>query len=164
MAAVTAPAVGAQERQAPPCSAPEYDHFDFWVGEWDVHRPDGKLAGRNTIARTMNGCVLHESYDAAAGPYHGESFNTWDAGRGVWHQSWVDNGGLLLKLDGGLRDGKMVMEGEVVRPDGTVSLNRITWSTIDGDPDRVRQLWESSTDGGESWKVVFDGEYRRRGG
>jgi hypothetical protein len=43
---------------------------------------------------------------------------------------------------------------------GEPVLNRITWT-----PDRkgrVRQLWETSNNLGESWTVVFDGLYYRR--
>ena len=25
------------------CGAPENRQFDFWVGDWQVHRPDGSL-------------------------------------------------------------------------------------------------------------------------
>ncbi|MEJ2541855.1 MAG: hypothetical protein P8188_18125, partial [Gemmatimonadota bacterium] len=79
-------------------------------------------------------------------------------------QSWVDNQGLLLRIEGGIRDGAMVLEGITVRPDGVEVLNRITWSVLDDTGDRVRQLWEFSTDGGDLWNVAFDGEYRRSGG
>lgn len=153
----------AQQEGPPPCSTPEYRQFDFWVGEWDVFRPDGQPAGHNSITVEMGGCVVHESYSAARGPYHGESFNIYDRPRGLWHQTWVDNGGTLLRLEGGWADDRMVLSGEVTGPDGSVALHRITWSRIDGDPDRVRQLWETTTDGGASWSVVFDGEYRRQG-
>ncbi|MBW3535205.1 MAG: class I tRNA ligase family protein, partial [Gemmatimonadetes bacterium] len=115
---------------------------------------------RNVIEPLMGGCVLHESYDGQRG-YHGESFNVYDAGRGVWHQTWVDNAGTLLRLDGGFTGERMVLEGETIAPDGTTTLNRITWSRVDGDPDRVRQLWEGSDDGGRTWSVVFDGLYTR---
>lgn len=157
--------VAAQDQPAPPaCSAPEHRAFDFWVGEWDVFRPDGSLAGRNAITRRMGGCVLHESYTgwSALQSYHGESFNVYDATRGVWHQTWVDGTGLLLLLEGGIRDGAMVLEGTIVR-DGAEVLNRITWTVLDGSGGRVRQHWETSTDGGASWSTAFDGEYRRRG-
>lgn len=154
--ALVAPA-GAQQ-QTPPCTAPEFSQFDFWLGTWEV-TANGRRAGTNTIEKDMGDCVLHESYEAASG-YFGESFNIYDASRGVWHQSWVDNTGLLLLLEGGLVDGAMVLEGETTGADGTVSEQRITWTVVDGDPDRVRQLWESRTPGGE-WSVAFDGLYER---
>jgi hypothetical protein len=40
-------------------------------------------------------------------------------------------------------------------------VQRITWTPL---PDgRVRQHWESTTDGGRTWSTVFDGYYTRRG-
>src|SRR5690606_22958901 len=45
-------AAGAQVPTASqfPCEQEEkFREFDFWVGEWDVHTPDGKLAGRNVV-------------------------------------------------------------------------------------------------------------------
>ena len=30
-----------------PCTAPEHRQFDFWIGEWPVKTPDGKVAGAN---------------------------------------------------------------------------------------------------------------------
>lgn len=144
----------------PPCQDPAYRQFDFWLGSWDVFRPDGQKAGHNDITSEMGGCVLHEHYDGAGG-YHGESFNTWDPGRGVWHQTWVDNGGTLLLIEGTFSEGHMRLEGTTVGLDGSTTLHRITWTQLDESGDRVRQLWEQSTDGGDSWAVAFDGEYRR---
>ena len=160
-AAAPVQAQDAAPAAAPRCAAPEFRQFDFWLGEWDVFRPDGQRAGTNRITREMGGCVLHESYDGQQG-YHGESFNIWDASRGVWHQTWVDNGGTLLRLEGGFRDGSMRMSGETMGADGGTVTHRITWSRLAGEPARVRQLWESSSDGGVTWSVVFDGEYRAR--
>jgi hypothetical protein len=141
----------------PPCASAEHRAFDFWVGEWDVHGANGKLAGTNSIKREINGCVLHERYRTDRG-YSGESFNIYDAPRHVWHQTWVDSDGLLLLLEGGIRDGKMVLEGQTTGPDRKVTRHRITWTL---NPDgSVRQLWESTDPGGE-WTVAFDGTYRR---
>jgi hypothetical protein len=101
-------------------------------------------------------CVLHERYQAPSG-YSGQSFTLFDASRERWHQTWVDNQGALLQLDGGLRAGKMVLEGRSNTPQGE-QLNRITWSR---EPDgRVRQLWQLQQ--GETWTTVFDGYYQRR--
>jgi hypothetical protein len=146
---------------SPPCATPDHRAFDFWVGEWEVFRPDGALAGSNTIRVLMNGCVLHESYDTPTG-YHGESFNTFDATRGVWHQTWVDNGGVLLVLEGGPHGDGIRLEGTGRAGDGTPVTDRITWSPLNPTGNRVRQHWERSSDGGTSWTTVFDGEYRRR--
>lgn len=152
----------AQSPAPPACAGSEYRVFDFWVGEWDVYNPQGVLVGTNSIQPSLNGCVLHEKYETSVG-YAGESFNIYDATRRVWHQSWVDNQGLLLSLEGGLNaDGQMVLEGVTTGADGGETKNRIRWSRLDGLGDRVRQEWMVSTDGGRSWDVAFDGEYRRR--
>lgn len=153
---LAAPAL-AQSPPPSPCSSPEHRQFDFWLGEWEVRGPAGKVAGTNRIARAFGGCVLHEQYDTGRG-YSGSSFNIYDAGRGRWHQTWVDSSGLLLQLDGGLVDGRMVMEGETVGTDGARTRHRITWTP---NPDgTVRQLWESTNAAGE-WQVTFNGKYTR---
>lgn len=146
------------QNPAPSCSAAEHRAFDFWIGEWTVHGVDGKIAGTNSIRREIGGCVLHERYDTGRG-YSGESFNIYDAPRKVWHQTWVDSSGLLLLLEGGIRDGKMVLEGRTIGQDGSVTKHRITWTS---NPDgSVRQYWESTGPTGE-WSVAFDGKYTRK--
>lgn len=153
---VSAPALA--QGAAPACSGVEHHAFDFWLGEWNVHVANGKQVGTNSIKREIGGCVLHERYDTGRG-YSGESFNVYDAPRKVWHQSWVDSAGLLLLLEGGLRDGKMVLEGQTLGADGKTTKHRITWTpNADGS---VRQLWESTGPDG-AWTVAFDGKYTRR--
>jgi hypothetical protein len=149
---------GPGESQVPACASDAHRAFDFWIGSWEVRRPDGSVAGHNTIRRLMGGCVLHERYTTPTG-YEGESLNIYDASRGVWHQTWVDSGGLLLRLEGGLSDGRMVLEGETRDSLGNATLNRITWSPLESDPDRVRQHWEVTRDGGLNWTTAFDGLY-----
>jgi len=152
------PAAAIAQIPPPACATPEHRAFDFWIGEWNVHGAKGKLAGTNSIQREVGGCVLHERYDTGRG-YSGESFNIYDAPRKVWHQTWVDSSGLLLLLEGGIREGKMVLEGETTGADGKATRHRITWTP---NPDgSVRQLWESTTPTGE-WTVAFDGRYTRK--
>jgi len=141
-----------------PCSAPENRQFDFWVGEWQVTKPDGKAAGTNSVTREYGGCVIHEHYATPKG-YSGESLNAYDASRKVWHQTWVDTGGLLLTLEGGWDGTSMVMSGDAPGPDGVIRKQRITWTpNADGS---VRQLWETA-DGKGGWTVAFDGRYTRK--
>lgn len=140
------------------CTDDAYRQFDFWLGDWQVYKPDGTPAGENRISREIGGCVLHERYRTTSG-YEGESFNIYDASRGRWHQTWVDNGGLLLVLEGGLHGRDMVLEGDGHDAAGKPARQRITWTpNADGS---VRQLWQSRTATGD-WQTVFDGHYRPR--
>lgn len=149
---------GAASAATGPCDTAEHRAFDFWLGDWDVRTPDGKVVGHNRIEREYNGCVLHEHYSTDRG-YSGESLNTYDASRQLWHQTWVDSSGLLLLLDGGLRDGSMVMEGQTADAQGRTVRHRITWTPK---PDgTVRQHWESTGSDGQ-WTTAFDGTYTRR--
>jgi hypothetical protein len=147
-----------------PCDETERRAFDFWIGEWEVHEPDGRLAGRNTITALFDGCALREEWRGESG-HRGTSLNAWSPRTRTWRQTWVDSSGLVLDLSGGPVDGTMVLEGEAALPgpDERLRRQRITWSLIDGDADRVRQHWEASVPEG-GWETVFDGRYRRVSG
>jgi hypothetical protein len=141
------------------CASAEHRQLDFWVGDWDVQRPDGKTVGRNTITREFGGCVVQEQW-ASLGGLRGSSFNTWQPVTGTWHQTWVDNAGTLLHLDG-RRDGEaMVLEGEAPAAGGARVRHTLRLEPRPGG--RVHQLWRTSEDGGKTWTVVFDGLYVRR--
>lgn len=147
---------GAQGADAP-CEAAEYRQFDFWLGDWQVSNAAGNVVGTNSITVASGGCGLHERWQGAGGGV-GESLNAYDRRTGSWHQTWVGGRELVLRLEGGLRDGAMVLEGEVINGEVVVR-QRITWTP---NPDgSVRQLWETSEDGGTSWSTAFDGTYRK---
>jgi hypothetical protein len=136
---------------AKPCVDAESHQFDFWIGDWDVFSPKGLLVGTNRIAPIYGGCVLHESWKATK-VVEGQSFNRYDPDRAVWHQTWVDNGGSLLLLEGGMKGAEMVLAD-------AGKANEVRWSK---NPDgSVRQLWQSSKDGGKTWTTAFDGKYVR---
>lgn len=140
-----------------PCSGEAYRQFDFWRGSWEVHA-GGRLAGHNEIRAVAGGCGLEESWSGAGGS-DGTSLNYYDPSDGRWHQLWVGSGGLILHLSGGLEEGEMVLSGERTA-DGEPIRDRIRWSPLENG--EVRQLWEVSRDGGETWTPAFDGRYRPR--
>ena len=143
----------------PACQSEEYRQFDFWIGEWTVTQ-NGQPAGKNSIKPVDNDCALSENWVSAAGNFTGRSLNSYDRTTGKWHQTWVDSSGTLLLLNGGLKDGSMVLSGQVKGADGTTSTNRITWTpNNDGS---VRQHWQVSADG-NSWVTAFDGLYVKTG-
>ena len=139
------------------CDGADHRAFDFWIGDWDVTNATNDKHTHNVITREYDGCVIHEHYTGPKG-YTGESLNAFDATRKVWHQTWVDSQGGLLTLEGGIHDGKMVLEG-VSMKDGHGVKQRITWTpNTDGS---VRQHWESANPDG-SWKSEFNGLYRKK--
>jgi hypothetical protein len=140
------------------CSAQVFRQFDFWLGKWDVKNADGTPAGRNEITSEENGCVLLERWRSVGGNT-GMSMNYFDPAASRWKQRWVGVG-IVLEMEGGLRDGAMVMEGPLYYlADKRQTRLRGTWSRL---PDgRVRQHFVESEDGGKTWKLWFDGYYTR---
>jgi hypothetical protein len=158
--AAPAPLPGAAAPAGPPaCQTPEHRQFDFWLGHWTVRAPNGRVAGTNHIESSLDGCALVERW-AGSGPSRGMSLNYYDAATRQWHQTWTDNSGQPLLLNGGLRDGRMVLEGTAPGPDGRPARQRVTWTPLAGGD--VRQHWEVSSDSGATWSTVFDGRYSRR--
>jgi hypothetical protein len=144
-----------------PCPTdPEARRFDFWVGTWDV-TVRGQPAGTNDVQLLLHECLLLENWTAARGGT-GKSVNFWDRGRRVWRQVWVADNGQALDYTGAFRDGAMRFEGETVGPDGARTLQKLTFFPIAADT--VRQLFESSRDGGRTWTPGFDGLYVRKPG
>lgn len=143
---------------APGCAPSEYRQFDFWAGEWDV-TVQGKVAGTNTITVEESGCLVHEHWSGAGG-LTGQSFNFYNREDGEWHQVWVSSGGDVLNLAGRYADGVLTYRGATREPDGKTLGHRLSFHA---NPDgTVRQLWETSPDGGSTWSTVFDGLYRKR--
>jgi hypothetical protein len=144
-----------------PCEKAAARQFDFWLGEWDVYEANGKKAGENRISKILGGCAIQENWSGTDGTT-GTSLNSYVVDQKNWHQTWVDNSGSLLQLDGELRDGKMVLAGVAPSRDkpGHMTRHRITWEPMARG--NVRQLWEASEDGGNAWRTVFDGTYVRK--
>jgi tetratricopeptide (TPR) repeat protein len=100
------------------------------------------------------GCTILEQYTTPLG-YEGTSLNFYDAQRKLWHQTWIDNQGGALYLEGALKGDSMVLSTTA----GKDSIQRITWTPLDDG--RVRQHWEATTDAGKTWATVFDGYYAK---
>jgi hypothetical protein len=153
-------ATPAPAASAPPCSAPQHRQFDFWLGDWRVVDPQGEPAGTNLVTAVYGGCALQEHWKGVGGD-QGSSFNIYNDPTARWHQTWVDNSGTLLLLDGGSpRPGVMVLTGMRRTKRGREVEDRITWTKLDDN--RVRQLWDFTADGGKKWSVIFDGTYIRQ--
>lgn len=161
LAALHAPTSLAAQGAPPGCRTPMHRQFDFWIGDWTVTDSAGKTVyGRNRITNEEDGCAIHEHWTSAGNPVTtGQSLNGYDFLTKGWSQDWIGSGGDVLHLRGGLRDGKMVLEGEGLTPAGAKIMHRAIWSL---EPDgRVRQFWVTSANGGATWDPFFDGWYRK---
>jgi tetratricopeptide (TPR) repeat protein len=147
-------------KSATPCLVrPEHKQFDFWIGEWNVMTPQGQLAGTSSIQRIVDGCVIFENWTGAQGG-SGKSFNYYDKADGKWHQLWVGNTGGAINFSGEYKDNAMRYEAANLTANGNRALQRMTFFKLDGE--KIRQLWETSTDDGKTWSVSFDGMYIRK--
>lgn len=147
------------QQPRPTCDGPAHRQFDFWLGRFEVRTEAGQLAGHNVIETTLGGCALTEHWTGARGS-EGRSINFYDRNDGRWHQVWIDDAGQPLYLSGGLDGQSMVLSGETRGEDGRAVMQRITWTPLDDG--RVRQHWQTSGDGAETWATVFDGYYTRQ--
>jgi len=159
-AAAPSPAVTSAPAQAPSaaCGGPEYRQFDFWLGEWDLVGADGKKLAENRVVSILGGCAIQENGGSAESGQR-MSVSAYDPATRHWHQTLIDDGGAVLKLEGEFANGKMVLVGErpSLKEKGVTITHRIAWTAL---PDhRVRKSWDYSNNGGRLWRPVSDGTY-----
>ncbi len=143
-----------------PC---EYDaesrKFDFWIGDWDVFGPGGQKAGTSHIERSLDGCLLIENWEDRLGGT-GKSFNTYNAGTKKWQQFWVESDGAVTSYEGEFRDGSMRFLGTNYTRKSAPAMVRMTFTPLDGG--KVRQMGESTSDGGKTWTTSYDLTYVKK--
>jgi Protein of unknown function (DUF1579) len=148
---------------APPCRAPEFAQFDFWLGDWTVRwtDKDGKEnAGSNRIRKTHDGCVILEEFDGRPGtPLTGTSVSTFVPRAGKWKQTWVDNNGSYLDFEGEFRDGRMILSRRAPLLGDAVQ-QRMVFSGIAADS--LTWDWQTSKDDGSTWTTAWQLRYSRR--
>jgi hypothetical protein len=143
-------------------SNPAYHKLDFWVGRWDVfNNGDGSKDGTNIIEKILQGCAIIENWHEVTGG-EGKSLFYYQPVAKQWRQVWVTDSGPMKekKLIEELKDGAVRFQGEIPHRDGSSHLDRTTLTPLPGD--RVRQVIETSADGGKTWKTGYDAEYRRQ--
>jgi hypothetical protein len=151
-APVSSPAAPAPSAPQPSCTSPEHRQFDFWVGQWDVYGPKGRLAAHSLIEKVYNGCGIRENW-MPLNNQTGGSLNIYLPEEKHWEQFWIDSQGTRATFVGGWNGKAMVIQGKWAGP-----LVRISYSkNADGS---VRQFGEQSTDEGKNWKPSFDLTYR----
>lgn len=163
---IHAPALAQSEQQTTiPCSEdPAFNLLDFWLGEWDVFIED-RQAGTNKIVKILNGCAIHEFWIDARGQ-QGHGLFYYQNATGLWKHIWItenatERGGVKEKQQVAvMENGSVQFLGKIPPAGGGSYLDRTTLTPLQDE--RVRQLIEISTDGGDHWQAVFDGVYVKR--
>src|SRR6185503_8968589 len=95
-------------------------------GDWVV-LAGTDTAGTNQVTLEESGCVVHEHWIGSKGGT-GQSFNFYDRADRKWHQLWIDNRGVVLRLSGDYADGGLRFTGETLSPNGTRVLQRLSFT------------------------------------
>ena len=160
IAAMLAAAQAAPAAPPPPaCDSAEHRQFDFWVGRWDVYRPDtGKLVAHSLVEKLYAGCAIRENWMPLQGT-GGGSLNTYRPEKSVWRQVWTDSLNNLNEYAGSFANGVMTLTGLSHPARGAPAPVRMTY---EAKPDgSVVQTGYRSADRGQSWQLSYQFVYRR---
>lgn len=149
----------AQNSNTTPCSSPEYQQFDFWVGNWNVYDTKDKLIGQNKIVTMPNACAIQENWASQNGKSLGTSYSYYNTSDKKWHQLWIDNKGFVLETSGKLKENKMILKSKVIKSPKGSYYNRITW--INNSDGTVTQIWDYMTTDGKIIQQAFKGIYKK---
>jgi hypothetical protein len=158
----SAPGAATPARAPTPCAdAPERHRFDFWIGEWEVTTPAGGHAGSSSVQSVSGGCALLENWTSAGGG-QGKSLNAFNPAVGQWQQYWIGQDGNPTEFRASSWVGTSIVFRAHVAAVGAAPTTeqRLTFTPVDAGT--VRQLGETSTDGGTTWKTTYDFVYHRK--
>jgi len=142
-----------------PCCRPEYQLFDFWLGDWTVYDSTDLIVGHNLIEKAQKGCLLVEHWTSASGNT-GTSYNYFRRSDSTWNQVWVDEQGGVLELKGTFTDGAMVLRSQLVKGrNDSLIYHRITWKPSGPS---VIQTWEVLDESMQVKSLLFKGFYRKK--
>lgn len=153
-----------------PCTTAESRQFDFWVGDWDLkirarRAPDkDEWATANATQKVeaiLGGCAISENFsaDGPSTPWAGKSYSVWVPAMKKWRQTWVDDQGGYIALNGGVEDGAMTLYGEPFTNNGKNLRMRMVF--LDVKKDSLRWEWQRQADGG-AWQPMMVIDYKRK--
>jgi hypothetical protein len=126
---------------------PEVRQFDFYIGRWSIQQVGGGTA-TDDVQTFAGGLALLETSEAQN--FFAASVSVLNLKTGLWTQTYNDTTDLYVQLTGGMRQDRMVLEGEFTDPiDGRKKLARLTYFNITAQA--FDQTFEISQDGGQSW-------------
>lgn len=142
------------------------NYFDFWVGKWDVtwDEGEGKIGrGTNHITKTLDEKVIQENFEILEGQsvgFKGTSISVYQPRFKRWKQAWADNNGGYYDFIGKFEGDKRIFQTEVFETkEGKQFTQRMVFYDIK--ENSLTWDWESSMDGGKTWKLNWRINYKR---
>ena len=135
--------------------------LDFWIGDWIVTdtTPNAKNPpGTNTIKKIYDGKVVHENFKM--GTFVGQSWSVYDANNKVWRQTWVDNNGAYIALVSKKVGNDLALQ-TIPNPKNPLAASRMVFTKVT--PKGFTWRWEATKDGGKTWTLAWQLDYKRKG-
>lgn len=141
------------------------EYFNFWEGEWEGTWQEGENEGRatNSLAWKTDGKVLEENFEIIEGQskgFQGTSISVFQPRTNTWRQAWADNQGGYYDFIGKFEGNKRIFQTHPKEVNGKTIIQRMVFYDIK--PDSFMWDWELSVDGGESWKLNWRIQYKRK--
>ena len=145
-------------------NAPE-QRYDFWLGSWDLTwvESNGEIErGKNRITTILDGKVIQEDFEATEGSqkgYKGTSISVYNPQTSTWHQTWMDNQQGNIVFEGAFVGSNPTFMTKPQEVNGTTLVSRMVFKNITNNA--FTWDWESSQDGGATWKLNWQISYKR---
>jgi hypothetical protein len=117
--------------------------------------------GGSVVQSVSGGCALLENWTSARGG-QGKSLNAYNPAIGQWQQYWIGQDGNPTEYRESTWSGASVVFRAHSPAAGATPATeqRLTFTAVDSAT--VRQLGESSSDGGATWTTAYDFYYHRK--
>lgn len=139
--------------------------YSFWIGKWQVtwDEGDGKIgSGTNHVVRILDGKVIQENFSVTFGAnkgYLGTSLSVYNPTSQQWHQGYADNQGAYFNFIGDKMGDKYVFKTLPVVKEDKEIIQRMVFYDIT--PSSLTWDWESTQDGGRTWKLNWRVNYKK---
>lgn len=136
--------------------------FDFWVGNWSAEwkGKDGEtIKGSNIITKTLDAKVIKEVFEDPSTGFKGTSISVYKTKTKTWHQAWADNQGGYYNFIGEIDGEKRIFKTLPKKVNENIVIQRMVFYDIT--PIKFTWDWESSKDGGKTWKLNWRVNYTK---
>ena len=141
-----------------PCAGiSETRQLDYWLGHWTMGTGADKSASKVTLS--LDKCVFVEHWENSKGHVTEKTF-AYSPEDKNWYGLFVDNQGRVhVFVDGKVSPETAEFRGPSKGENGQPVLNRLKVTRLPAD--KLEEVWEKSTDNGNTWTTAYRAEYSR---